>query len=322
MGFRIAIAMSGGVDSMAAAHLLKQRRPDAFGVHFLTGFENDDAPLTSGGVPESLAQAAKALNLPLEAVHLEKEFQARVVAPFVETYLKGRTPNPCMTCNRAVKFGALLDAARRLGAEKIATGHYARVRRDSSGRFRLIKGLDPKKDQSYFLGFLTQDQLGAAIFPLGEFTKDQIREKAAQLGLDEFTRPESQEICFIADDRYREFLLTQPGFQSRPGDVVNVRGEVIGRHQGVFAFTIGQRRGINIPAGEAYYVKAIDPAANRITVCFKNGLLSSGALVSEINWIVPPPSGVFQAAVRIRYRHKEADSTIQILGGRFGRGAF
>ncbi|SHK92497.1 tRNA-specific 2-thiouridylase [Desulfatibacillum alkenivorans DSM 16219] len=314
MASRIAIAMSGGVDSMISAYLLKQTCRDMVGIHFVTGFENEDAPPGLDGVPEPLARAAKELDLPIEVVNLQEEFQTRVVAPFVDTYLKGRTPNPCMVCNRTVKFGALLDAARnRFNAEKIATGHYARVRRDSAGRFRLVKGADPKKDQSYFLGLLSQAQLGAAVFPLGEFTKEQIRDKAIELGLDQYTKPESQETCFIADDRYRKFLQNQPGFQSRPGDVVNVRGEVIGRHQGVFAFTIGQRRGINIPASEAYYVQAIDPGANRITVCFKSGLLSRGVHVTGVNWIIPPRENAFKAAVRIRYRHKEAASAIEIL---------
>ncbi|MBI9077169.1 MAG: tRNA 2-thiouridine(34) synthase MnmA [Desulfatibacillum sp.] len=315
MSSKIAIAMSGGVDSLVSAHLLLGKTHDLVGVHFLTGYEAPEQAGDDQGAPESLFQAARALGISIHVVRLQAEFQSMVVQPFVETYLKGQTPNPCMVCNQTIKFGALLDTVRRdLGVQRIATGHYARVSEDSRGRFRLFKGADPLKDQSYFLSFLNQGQLGSAIFPLGELTKDQVWEKARQLGLDIHTKPESQETCFIADDRYRNFLQSQPGFRSRPGDIVDIHGKPIGRHEGVFAFTIGQRRGINIPASQAYYVKDIDPASNSIMIGIKTDLLSGGAFVEGINWIVPPGEDRFRARTRIRYRHKEADSTITVTG--------
>ena len=300
---------------MVAAHLLKEQHPDVVGVHFVTGYEDADSDVLGQGVPRSLTRAAEELGIPVKVIGVQAEFKSLVVEPYVATYLKGQTPNPCMVCNRTIKFGALLHAAQKqAGARQIATGHYACVKKDSRGRFSLCKGVDPVKDQSYFLGFLTQEQLSRAVFPLSRFTKEQVRQKAKDLGLNIYTKPESQETCFIADDRYREFLQSQPGFQPMPGDIVDVHGTAIGRHQGVFAFTIGQRRGINIPACEAYYVKDIDPAANRIIVGFKKDLLSGSLNVYGINWITPPEQDQIRARTRIRYRHREAESTIRITG--------
>ncbi len=309
----VAIAMSGGVDSLVSAYLLSKESNPVIGIHFLTGYE-DAEPNAPADKPSALVEAALDLGIIVHVVPLQKEFQRFVVQPFMDTYLEGKTPNPCMLCNPSIKFGALLDHARKkLGADYIATGHYARASHDHPKGARLYKGTDTKKDQSYFLGFLKPHQIDSAIFPLGSMTKEEVKAVARDTGLARYTKPESQETCFITDDRYRRFLESQPGFVPRPGDIVDVAGQPIGSHQGVFAYTIGQRRGINIPAPEAYYVKKIDPITNQVMVGGKQDLLSETAEVHGINWIVEPPSSTFQAYTRIRYRHKEAPSTITLI---------
>jgi tRNA-specific 2-thiouridylase len=244
------------------------------------------------------------LQLPIHIIDLHREFKSLVVDYFTGTYRSGRTPNPCLVCNPCIKYGRLLDCARSFGATHLATGHYARIRPAPGGRFRLLRGKDPAKEQSYFLARLTQRQLEAAVMPLGDWTKDQTRRKAREKGLQPAASQESQDICFIRNGGYGQFLIQQPGFTVRPGPIEDTSGRIIGRHNGLHRFTIGQRRGINCPASEPYYVVRIDTIRNRLIVGFRDHLITPVCRVSDINWIVEPPGAACNITVRVRYRHQ------------------
>ena len=239
----IAIAVSGGVDSLVSAYLLKQQQSDVFGIHFLTGYEKP----TESGI-EGLKAMGRQLDLPVVVVDLKAQFKTMVVDYFTAAYRNGKTPNPCLVCNPAIKFGALLDEARQLGASRLATGHYARVEGGQGTRYRLRRGVDEIKDQSYFLSRLTQDQLMGACFPLGTLTKAKVKALAAAKGLQPLTRQESQDVCFIRDTGYADFLIRTTGIRPQPGDIVDTAGHRVGTHSGLHRYTVGQRRGINCPA--------------------------------------------------------------------------
>ena len=307
-----AVAISGGVDSLMAAWLLKEQGQDVIGIHFITGFET---ALSRTRNPQAdrrpkIDDIGKQLGIPLEILDIRAEFQEEIVDYFTQTYEKGQTPNPCMRCNPVIKFGRILFHAQSLGAQKLATGHYARISRDPDGKYHLFKGLDNQKDQSYFLSRLTQHQLENACFPLGEMKKSDVKRMAQQKGLHPVTSDESQDICFTAQYSYGEFLEAHEGFEPRPGLIENVDGQVIGKHNGLHLFTIGQRRGINCPAAEPYYVIRLDAERNRLTVGAKKELLSSECKVAEINWIGNPPTLPLKVHTRVRYRSKEASSTV------------
>jgi len=319
-----AIAISGGVDSMMAAYRLLQAGHAVIGIHFLTGYET--AGILPGGEPrlkdpkESITgripELAGRLGIPFRIIDLSAPFKREVIRYFSDSYEKGLTPNPCMVCNPRIKFGTLLRFARELGAERLATGHYARIGADGSGRYHLFRGADRAKDQSYFLAFLQQDQLARALFPLGELSKTSVKEMAAASGLEPVATGESQDICFIRGISYGEFLARQPGFAPRPGPIVDVEGNIIGRHNGLHLFTIGQRRGINCPAAEPYYVLTIDKTQNRLIVGFKKNLGTSRCRVTDINWINGTPSAPLKVRTRVRYRHQAVPSTVTALDDR------
>jgi tRNA-specific 2-thiouridylase len=309
-----AIALSGGIDSLVTAHLLKKEGHPLLGLHFVTGFEPwmpqpPDTPAATARldmVKARMAPLAAQLDLPIEVVDLRAAFRLTVIDYFTTGYAQGRTPNPCLVCNPGIKFGVLLAHARQRGAELLATGHYARIMRDSEGPPRLFKGVDPVKDQSYFLARLTADQLARARFPLGGLTKADTRAIARQEGLEPLAHKESQDICFIRDGAYRDFLNRQPGFCTAPGPVVDTAGNHLGTHQGLHRYTIGQRRGIGIPGPVPYYVVRIEPQTHRLVVGPKDALYRRSCRVEAINWIGGPPQGPLTVAVRIRYRHRAA----------------
>jgi tRNA-specific 2-thiouridylase len=310
---KIAIAVSGGIDSLVAAYLLKQMGHEVVGIHFLTGFENSISAqghrITTGENP--IAGISRQLHMPVEIIDCSAEFKTVVVDYFTRTYLAGQTPNPCLKCNPLIKFGTVLKAARQMGAAYLATGHYARIQKGSDGRRRLFRAHDPTKDQSYFLAFLSPHQLGQACFPLGEMSKDEVIQLAAEKRLQPVTRQESQDICFLGSiASYGDFLKQQPGFESRPGPIETIDGKTIGHHNGLHLFTIGQRKGINCPAAEPYYVFDIDTTNNKLVVGFKKDLLSSECLVADINWIHPAPSSSIKVKTQLRYRHQAVDATL------------
>ena len=246
---------------------------------------------------------------------MEEAFGRDVIDRFVSEYRAGRTPVPCVACNRDLKFGSLLRRAAAWDAAAVATGHYARVTRDdASGRWLLWKGVDPRKDQSDFLWPLTQEQLAAARFPIGHLTKDEVRAHARRLGLVTADKPESQEICFIPDNDYRGFLRRRDPTVFRPGPIVDTRGLQRGRHGGVANFTIGQRRGVGITADAALYVVDLDPATDTVTVGGIADLERTGLIATDVNFIaVAPPTQPLRVEARIRHKHGPAAATVRVL---------
>jgi tRNA-uridine 2-sulfurtransferase len=326
MSKTIAIALSGGIDSLMTAALLKDRGHQLIGIHFLTGFETvstkDSSAQSTADVTDAieiqarrlLAPMAAQLDIPLHIIDLRDDFKRLVVDYFVHAYREGRTPNPCLKCNPSIKFGVLYSEAKRLGATHMATGHYARLKPAADGRVRLLRGVDPEKDQSYFLARLRQDQLQTSVFPLGKHTKNQIRQMAQDRGFQPPVRQESQDICFINAGTYGKFLEQQIGITAKPGPIVDLDGNPLGTHNGLHLFTIGQRRGINCPSSEPYYVLRLDTAENRLVVGRKTDLSTETFTVESINWIIPKPESPISIGVRIRYRHQAVPATLTPTG--------
>jgi tRNA-specific 2-thiouridylase len=315
----VAVALSGGLDSAISAALLKKENYQVIGLHFRTGYEfppGDSTPPTTVSGPYARAQrTAKHVGIPLEVLDCSQRFEREIVRYFIDTYQSGQTPNPCVVCNQRIKFGFILEKAKALGASFLATGHYARIRQEKKGQLSLLKGVDQVKDQSYFLARLTQEQLSQAKFPLGIYTKKGVREIARALQFTSLAKGESQELCFVRNPSYKDFLANLGEFVCKPGEIVNTWGEILGRHQGLHAYTIGQRRGIGIPGLEPYYVLRLDNTRNRIVIGPKSQLADTECTVTHINWIgVEPPDKPVFVRTRIRYRHKEAESTLTPLG--------
>lgn len=321
--------MSGGVDSSTTAALLVERGYRVIGMMmrlWSESEEGDDRFVSNRCCsPEAVADArgvCQTLGIPFYLLNFEAAFKQHVVDFFVDGYARGTTPNPCLECNREVKFGALLVKARALGADHLATGHYARVRQDR-GLFQLLKGVDPNKDQSYALHVLNQEQLTHAVFPLGEHTKDETRAMARRFGLRVADKHESQDLCFIADGDYRHFLRRRIPSLLVPGDIVDARGKVLGRHQGLAFYTIGQRKGLGIAAGQPLYVIALDTARNTLVVGRADELGRQELVAGGVNWISgSPPDGEIEVTAKIRYRAAEAPAAVTPLAAGRARVVF
>lgn len=330
---KIAVAMSGGVDSSAAAAILRDAGHELVG--FTMQLWNQRRGLTLGEDGEPLPsrccslddvydarRVAERLGFPFYVLNLERDFERDVVKPFVESYLAGETPIPCVACNSRLKFASLDRLAQSLGCEKVATGHYARVRRDAeSGRYLLLRGLDARKDQTYFLWELTQAQLSRVLFPLGELTKEDARGAARRHDLAVAEKAESQEICFVPDGDYSGFIdryLEAEGEEARApgaGEIVDTSGAVVGRHAGVHRYTVGQRRGLGVSRQLPLYVVRVEPEENRVVVGHEDELLCSEFEAAGVNWIAcEEPRGEGRADVRVRYRHTEAPARIRPAG--------
>lgn len=318
----IAVAISGGVDSLTAAFLLKEKGHEVIGIHFITGFEKNDAVGFNHGMTgiqnmdtrRDIENISEQLDMPIKIFDCREAFNKKIIAYFKKTYLAGKTPNPCLVCNPEIKFGTVLQYAKKTGAEKLATGHYVRTQPDAKGRHQLLKGIDPHKDQSYFLAFLSQRQLADACFPLGNMKKSDVKKVAEKNGLKPLSKKESQDVCFIHEKGYADFLKDQ-GIPSSPGPIMEKNGKVIGEHKGLHLFTIGQRRGINCPAPEPYHVLRLDTKNNRLIVGSKQDLLSSTCIAEKTNWIIRKPSSPVHAQVKIRYQHNPAQATLIPLSG-------
>lgn len=312
---KIAVAMSGGVDSSVTAALLKKEGHDITGVTMLLSpfsrEKNNGNPPFRDGVTDARKVAEK-LGIPHHVFDLRDDFRRIVIADFCREYSRGRTPNPCILCNPEIKFGRLREKARELGADYLATGHYARIEKDEkSGKFLLKKGKDRLKDQSYFLCRLTQEQLAHTFFPLGGMTKVEVRQIAKKLGLPTATRLESQEICFISDDNYAAFLKEYLNQEIKPGPILDSSGKVLGQHQGIPFYTVGQRKGLGIAAKSSLYVTAIDAEKNAIIVGTKPETFSNGMEADNINWISGDwPELPAKMKAMIRYRHPGVEATI------------
>jgi tRNA-specific 2-thiouridylase len=338
---KIAMAMSGGVDSSAAAAALKGAG------HELVGFtmqlwnqrrglsvDKDGEPLPSRCCSlddvYDARRVAEELGFPFYVLNLEKDFERDVVEPFVQSYLDGETPIPCVACNSRLKFASLDRLAQSLGCEKVATGHYARVEFDeATNRYKLLRGRDARKDQSYFLWELTQDQLSRVIFPLGDLSKTETREIARRSKLAVAEKSESQEICFVPDGDYAGFIDRYLEAEGRSGDapgageITNTSGETMGEHAGVHRYTVGQRRGLGIAAERALYVVQIDAPHNRVVVGDEEELLSRDFIAQGVNWIAfDEPTAPVRAEVRVRYRHLPAPATIEMTSERRARVVF
>jgi tRNA-specific 2-thiouridylase len=323
---QVLVALSGGVDSSVAAALLVEQGYQVIGAMLRLwaepGASSTDVRVNRCCTPETVNRArrvADQLNIPFYLINVETPFKAQVVDYFVAEYAAGRTPNPCVSCNRAIRFGMLLDRALAVGATLMATGHYARVRH-VDGRYQLLRGLDLGKDQAYFLHTLTQEQLARVLFPVGELTKDEVRAFARQRGLIVAEQPESQDVCFPADGDYRRFLARQAPHLFKPGPIRDTSGDVLGQHVGLPAYTIGQRKGLGITAPEPLYVLAIDTDENVLIVGTAEELGQAECLVEEVHYVSgQATTSTFQATAQIRHRARAAAVTVTPLPHRRAR---
>ncbi len=314
----VVVAMSGGVDSAVAAALLVRQGCKVVGItlRIWPGLRPDEAErrfdsCCSPQAVEDARQVAQQLGIPHYVLNYEDEFDREVIRYFTDAYLHGETPNPCVPCNARLKFGSLLTRARGWGADRVATGHYARVVFEpASGRYCLLRGLDPRKDQSYFLATLTQDQLAASLFPLGGLRKEETRRIAAEMNLPVAGKPESQEICFVSRD-YRDYLRARVGEAIRPGTIRDTAGAVCGRHQGVPFYTVGQRRGLGLGNPEPLYVIGLDPARNEVIVGRERDLLVPAVDVEPVNFIaVERLDAPRRVLAKVRYAQPAAPATL------------
>jgi len=328
----VAVAMSGGVDSSTVAAVLLQQGRPVVGLTMQLWNQRRLPQLQGDGPAQhrccslddvyDAKRVAQHLSFPHYVVNFEEQFEERVVRPFVQDYLSGRTPIACTNCNTDVKFEPLLRMARQIGAERLATGHYARIRfNEASGRHQLLRARDDSKDQSYFLWGLTQEQLSCSEFPLGELSKDEVRALARRVNLPVAEKPESMELCFVPNGNYVQFIHAYASEIGKPvedceGEIVTRDDKVIGRHTGVHNYTIGQRKGLGYSTGKPVYVLAIDTERNRVIVGEDEALHTAEFHIENVNWIsIAEPEEPLRAHVKIRHKHEPAAATVEALPG-------
>jgi tRNA-uridine 2-sulfurtransferase len=319
MGSRVVLAMSGGVDSSVAAHLLKAQGHEVIGLFMRTGAHAENAErraktCCSATDAVDAQNVADRLDIPFYALDFERDF-ARIIDQFADEYAAGRTPNPCVMCNIWLKFGKLWSYGKQVGADYVATGHYARIATAADGTPRVARAVDRSKDQSYVLFGLRPELLPHVLFPVGGFPKAEIRAVARDLGLPVHDKPDSQEICFVPDDDYLEFVRARRPGLGVEGAIVDEDGAELGRHSGIEGFTIGQRRGLGIAVGAPRYVVQIEPATNTVTVGRREALDRIGLEASKFNWQGPRPEGPTPCLAQIRARHSAVSATVEPLAG-------
>lgn len=306
----VALGMSGGVDSSVSAYLLKKEGYDVIGVTFKLWHENEH-------IVYDAMEVCKQLEIPLHVMDMEEEFKSYVIEYFIDEYMKGRTPNPCVVCNKKIKFNYFLKKAKEIGADFIATGHYAIIDFDEDlNKYILKKGIDPLKDQTYFLYNLTQNELKQTLFPLGNYTKDKIKQIANEIGLKVAQKPESQEICFIPDNDYRKFLRNNVDKKKfKKGKFMDLEGNVLGTHEGIPFYTIGQRKGLGLSLGSPVYVNKIDAKKNAVLVGSNDRVFQKSLICVDNNFIFMDKfENNFNVEAKIRYGSKPSKATVFVEG--------
>ena len=317
---KVVVGMSGGVDSSVAAYLLKEQGYDVIGVTMQIWQDEEQAAQEENGgccglsAVDDARRVAAALEIPYYVMNFKKEFKENVIDYFVEEYQNGRTPNPCIACNRYVKWESLLQRSLSIGAEYIATGHYARVVQLENGRYTLRRSATLAKDQTYALYNLTQEQLKRTLMPVGKYTKDEVRAIAEKINLRIANKPDSQDICFVPDGDYAAFIERYTGQASEPGNFIDDEGRVIGRHRGVLHYTIGQRRGLGVAFGTHRYVRRLDPGANTVTLSDESSVFCDQLIADDLRLIAfDVLETPLRACAKIRYAHTPAPATITML---------
>lgn len=321
---KIAVGLSGGVDSSVAAYLLKKQGYDVVGVTMDIWNNSEDFIIEGGCLGEQAKEDAKKvaefLGIPYLLVDFRKEFKEKIMDYFASSYAKGETPNPCTRCNRLVKWEALFKGAEELGADYVATGHYARIRKLSNGRYSIANSKTAKKDQTYALCNLTQEQLKKTILPIGEYEKEEVRELAKEAGFLLANKPDSQEICFIPDGDYAKYLETYYGMQAEPGSFVDIYGKELGTHRGIVHYTVGQRKGLGITFGKPMYVKRIEPKQKRVVLSDNEELFESLVMAEELNFMAETREEIEEGKktyrAKIRYNHLGGRCTLSFEGER------
>ncbi len=323
---KVVVAMSGGVDSSVAAALLKEQGYEVIGMMLRLWSEPGKEDSNRCCTPDSMAQArrvAAKLDIPFYVIDAKDVFRQTVVRYFLDGYARGETPNPCLICNRQIRWTFLLDHALALGADYMATGHYVRIQKDEGGRLKLLRAVDRSKDQSYVLHVLNQEKLARALFPIGDYPKTEIRALAAKYGLPTASRPDSQDLCFLAGEDYRSFLQRNAAEMLRPGEIVTRAGKSLGIHNGLANYTIGQRKGLGVASPVPLYVLGKNSITNTLIVGTQEELGSRELTAREVNWLSgKAPQGSFRAEVKIRYTAKEAEALVTPVDGEQARVQF
>lgn len=317
---KVVVGMSGGVDSSVAAYLLKEQGYDVIGVTMQIWQDEDKETVEENAGCCGLSavadarRVADALDIPYYVMNFKKEFSENVMDYFVDEYLKGRTPNPCIACNRYVKWESLLQRSIGIGANYIATGHYAQIIQLDNGRYALKKSKTLKKDQTYALYNLTQEQLKRTLMPVGEYTKDEIRKIAEKINLRIANKPDSQEICFVPDNQYANFIEEYTGEEIKPGNFVDLNGKVLGRHKGIINYTIGQRKGLGLSLGKPGFVVEIRPDTNEVVIGDNSDVFASKVIINRLNFMaIEDVVGEMSFEAKIRYSHQPAKCIVKKL---------
>lgn len=317
---KVVVGMSGGVDSSVAAYLLKEQGYEVIGVTMQIWQDEDQALMEENGgccglsAVDDARRVAQALDIPYYVMNFKQDFKESVIDYFIEEYLDGRTPNPCIACNRYVKWESLLKRSLDIGADYIATGHYARIEKLPNGRYALKQSATLSKDQTYALYNLTQNQLSKTLMPVGEYTKDEIREIAEKIHLPVAQKPDSQDICFVDGD-YGDFIEQETGRKIKPGNFVDMDGNILGTHKGIVSYTVGQRRGLGLSLKQPGYVVRIDKEKNEVVIGSNDDLMTDVLYGNQLNLMsIPSLENGMRFVAKVRYNHKGAPCTVQMAG--------